>query len=106
MRNELANPRRYSVDLLRAQLHETLLVLARDYAVAYDVAQHRGADGGPSGAAALGPGISCMRAARQVTPGTPTTSEPSREHSPIQEAEEIVANMQNRPEIRHGFSQA
>ncbi|HEX4681155.1 MAG TPA: AraC family transcriptional regulator [Gemmatimonadaceae bacterium] len=41
MRDELATFRRDSVDLLRAQLHETLLVLARDYAVDHDVAPSR-----------------------------------------------------------------
>jgi AraC-like DNA-binding protein len=41
MRNELAHFHRDSEDLLRAQLHETLLLLARDYATAYDVPRVR-----------------------------------------------------------------
>jgi AraC-like DNA-binding protein len=41
MRREIAHYRRDSIDLLRAQLHETLIVLARYYAAAYDVAVQR-----------------------------------------------------------------
>ncbi|MES1259954.1 MAG: helix-turn-helix domain-containing protein [Gemmatimonadota bacterium] len=41
MRRELAHHRHDSVDLLRAQLHETLLVLARHYGVAHRVAPQR-----------------------------------------------------------------
>jgi AraC-like DNA-binding protein len=43
MQRELAHHRRDSVDLLRAQLHETLIVLAREYATA-----HRGAPQRPT----------------------------------------------------------
>jgi AraC family transcriptional regulator, transcriptional activator of pobA len=41
MQRELAQNRRDSVDLLRAQLHETLIVLARLYASAHRVAPQR-----------------------------------------------------------------
>jgi len=41
MQRELAHYRRDSVDLLRAQLHETLIVLARQYAAAHRVAPQR-----------------------------------------------------------------
>lgn len=41
MKRELAHSRRDSVDLLRAQLHETLIVLARLYAAAHRVAPQR-----------------------------------------------------------------
>jgi AraC family transcriptional regulator, transcriptional activator of pobA len=41
MRRELAHYRRDSMDLLRAQLHEVLLVLAREYAAAHRVAPQR-----------------------------------------------------------------
>jgi AraC-like DNA-binding protein len=41
MRHELAHHRRDSLDLLRAQLHETLLVLSRAYAAAFDIAPQR-----------------------------------------------------------------
>ena len=41
MRAELAQHRRDSVDLLRAQLHETLIFLARAYANAHDTASQR-----------------------------------------------------------------
>ena len=41
MQRELAHYRRDSVDLLRAQLHETLIVLAREYAAAHRVASQR-----------------------------------------------------------------
>jgi AraC-like DNA-binding protein len=41
MRRELAHYRRDSMDLLRAQLHETLIVLARDYGAIHGVAPHR-----------------------------------------------------------------
>jgi len=41
MRRELADYARDSVDLLRAQLHETLIVLAREYAAAHRVAPQR-----------------------------------------------------------------
>ena len=41
MQRELAHYRRDSIDLLRAQLHETLLVLAREYAGANRVASQR-----------------------------------------------------------------
>ncbi len=41
MRRELAHFRRDSVDLLRARLHETLIVLARQYAAAHRVAPQR-----------------------------------------------------------------
>lgn len=41
MRDELAHRRRDSLDLLRAQLHEALIVLSRAYAVAYDTAPQR-----------------------------------------------------------------
>jgi AraC family transcriptional activator of pobA len=41
MQRELAHYRRDSIDLLRAQLHETLLVLAREYAAAHRVASQR-----------------------------------------------------------------
>ena len=41
MQRELAHYRRDSVDLLRAQLHETLIVLARHYAAAHRVASQR-----------------------------------------------------------------
>jgi AraC family transcriptional regulator, transcriptional activator of pobA len=41
MQRELAHYRRDSVDLLRAQLHETLIVLAREYATAHHVASQR-----------------------------------------------------------------
>lgn len=41
MRRELAHHRRDSVELLRAQLHETLIVLARAYAAAHGVAPQR-----------------------------------------------------------------
>jgi antirestriction protein ArdC len=36
----------------------------------------------------------------------PTTSEPTREFSPIEKAQEIVDRMPKHPEIRHGLSQA
>ena len=41
MQRELAHYRRDSVDLLRAQLYETLIVLARQYAAAHRVAPQR-----------------------------------------------------------------
>jgi AraC family transcriptional activator of pobA len=41
MQRELAHYRRDSIDLLRAQLHETLIVLARQYASAHGVAPQR-----------------------------------------------------------------
>jgi AraC-like DNA-binding protein len=41
MQRELAHNARDSVDLLRAQLHETLIVLARQYAAAHRVASQR-----------------------------------------------------------------
>lgn len=41
MRRELAHYRRDSIDLLRAQLHETLIVLAREYAAAHRLAPQR-----------------------------------------------------------------
>jgi AraC-like DNA-binding protein len=41
MQRELAHDRRDSVDLLRAQLYETLIVLARQYAAAHRVAPQR-----------------------------------------------------------------
>jgi AraC-like DNA-binding protein len=41
MQRELAHYRHDSVDLLRAQLHETLIVLAREYATAHRVAPQR-----------------------------------------------------------------
>ncbi len=41
MRRELAHFRRDSMDLLRARLHETLIVLARHYAAAHRVAPQR-----------------------------------------------------------------
>ncbi|MEO8621380.1 MAG: helix-turn-helix domain-containing protein [bacterium] len=41
MQRELAHHRNDSVDLLRAQLHETLIVLARQYASAHRVASQR-----------------------------------------------------------------
>ena len=41
MQRELAHHRRDSVDLLRAQLHETLIVLARHYAAAHRSAPQR-----------------------------------------------------------------
>ena len=41
MQSELAHYRRDNVDLLRAQLHETLIVLARLYAAAHRVAEQR-----------------------------------------------------------------
>lgn len=41
MRRELAHYRRDSLDLLRAQLHETLVVLAREYARVHQVAPQR-----------------------------------------------------------------
>jgi AraC-like DNA-binding protein len=41
MQRELAHYRRDSIDVLRAQLHETLVVLARHYAAAHDVAPQR-----------------------------------------------------------------
>ena len=41
MQRELAHYRHDSVDLLRAQLHETLIVLARQYAAAHRVAPQR-----------------------------------------------------------------
>jgi AraC-like DNA-binding protein len=41
MQRELAHYRRDSIDLLRAQLHETLIVLARQYASAHRVAPQR-----------------------------------------------------------------
>lgn len=41
MQRELAHHRRDSVDLLRAQLHETLIVLARQYAAAHHVVPQR-----------------------------------------------------------------
>jgi AraC family transcriptional activator of pobA len=41
MQRELAHYRRDSIDLLRAQLHETLIVLARQYASAHRVASQR-----------------------------------------------------------------
>jgi AraC-like DNA-binding protein len=41
MQRELAHYRRDSIDLLRAQLHETLIVLARLYASAHRVASQR-----------------------------------------------------------------
>jgi AraC-like DNA-binding protein len=41
MQRELAHDRRDSVDLLRAQLHETLIVLARHYAASHRVAPQR-----------------------------------------------------------------
>jgi AraC-like DNA-binding protein len=41
MQRELAHYARDSVDLLRAQLHETLIVLARQYAAAHRVAPQR-----------------------------------------------------------------
>ena len=41
MQRELAHYRRDSVDLLRAQLHETLIVLAREYAAAHRVSAQR-----------------------------------------------------------------
>lgn len=41
MQQELANYRHDSVDLLRAHLHETLIVLARDYASAHGVVSQR-----------------------------------------------------------------
>jgi AraC-like DNA-binding protein len=44
MRAELAHYERDSLDLLRAQLHEILIVLARDYAVSYRVAPQQPAN--------------------------------------------------------------
>jgi AraC-like DNA-binding protein len=41
MQRELAHYRSDTVDLLRAQLHETLIVLAREYAAAHRVASQR-----------------------------------------------------------------
>ena len=41
MQRELAEHRRDSIDLLRAQLHETLVVLAREYAAAHGVVVQR-----------------------------------------------------------------
>jgi AraC family transcriptional regulator, transcriptional activator of pobA len=41
MRRELGHYRRDSLDLLRAQLHETLIVLAREFAAAHGVAPQR-----------------------------------------------------------------
>jgi AraC family transcriptional activator of pobA len=41
MRRELAHYRRDSMDLLRAQLHETLILLARDYAASHRVSSQR-----------------------------------------------------------------
>lgn len=41
MQREIAHYRRDSIDLLRAQLHETLVVLARHYAAAHRVASQR-----------------------------------------------------------------
>jgi antirestriction protein ArdC len=37
---------------------------------------------------------------------TPTTSEPVREHSAVEAAEQIVAGMSKRPEIQHGLNRA
>src|SRR5262249_18720688 len=41
MQREIGHYRRDSIDLLRAQLHETLIVLARHYAAAHHVASQR-----------------------------------------------------------------
>jgi len=41
MQGELAHYRRDTIDLLRAQVHETLIVLAREYASAHRVASQR-----------------------------------------------------------------